>query len=163
MPHDSSFKRSPSSNALDISSNTPQTSLVTLQSKKELISWTIDNNQKMQEWPGMKPDWIFFKRLLQQNWVNKSLYMNLSKILHRIGSKLIGLQSANFSVHVSCPPQFRIRKPDIFGVEKWSFGNWWHVVIKTRTDRFFHATFHNCSFSCYVISSLEYANHQWYY
>ena len=33
------------------------------------------------------------------------------------------LQSVNCSVRISCPPQFKIRKCDIFGAEKWSFNN----------------------------------------
>ena len=33
------------------------------------------------------------------------------------------------------PAQFRTRKSDISGAERWSFDNCWHVVI--RTDRFF--------------------------
>ena len=32
-------------------------------------------------------------------------------------------QSVNCSVRVSRPPQFKIRKCDIFGAEKWSFDN----------------------------------------
>ena len=83
MPYGSSLKRSPSyrtlSNALDISRNTPLTSIVGLQSKEEFISWTIDNNWKMQESPGMKPDWIFVK-----NCCNKSDWINPCMLISQI-------------------------------------------------------------------------------
>ena len=39
-------------------------------------------------------------------------------------------QSFNCSVCLSRLPQFRIRKSNIFGVEKWSFNNCWHVVTR---------------------------------
>ena len=44
-------------------------------------------------------------------------------------------QSVHCSVRVSRVSQFRIRKSDIFGVEKLSFNNCQHVVI--RAERFF--------------------------
>ena len=45
------------------------------------------------------------------------------------------LQSINCAVRVSCLPQFRIKKPDILGAEKWDFDHCRCVVI--RTDTFF--------------------------
>ena len=51
-------------------------------------------------------------------------------------------QSVNCSVRVSRPPQFRIRKPDIFGAEKWSFGYWRrHVVTQQGWIDFFTQPF----------------------
>ena len=52
-----------------------------------------------------------------------------------IRNSLVRPQSVNCLVRVSRLPQFRIRKSDIFGVEKWSFDNCRHIV--TRADRFF--------------------------
>ena len=49
---------------------------------------------------------------------------------------LIRRQSVNCSVRVSCQPQFRIKKSGIFGTEKGSFHNCWHMVIKA--DAFFY-------------------------
>ena len=44
------------------------------------------------------------------------------------------LQSVNCSVRISCPPQFKIRKCDIFGAEKWSFNNC-HSVLPPPWDQ----------------------------
>ena len=44
-----------------MSRKTPVTSIVGSQSKEEFISWTIDNNSKIHESPGRKPEWHFVK------------------------------------------------------------------------------------------------------
>ena len=51
------------SKAIEISKNTPLTSLVGSQSKEELISLIIDSKFKKQESPGKNPDWQFVKKL----------------------------------------------------------------------------------------------------
>ena len=79
------------SKAIEISKNTPLTSLVGSQSKEELISLIIDSKFEMQESPGKNPDWQFVKNLFLWKQPNRCLKSILSNIFPNIGSKLIGL------------------------------------------------------------------------
>ena len=74
-------------------------------------------------------------------------------------------QSINCSVRVSCLPQFKIRKSDIFG-QKNEVSKTANMWLQGQID-FFYVTLRKCTFSHELISSFEYANivnnHRYYY
>ena len=92
-PYDFNLKKRPScqtlSNALEMSRKTPLTSTVGLLSKAVCILCIIDSNWAGDESLGRKPVREGIKSLLLRKLVNKELLITLSKILPKIGSKLI--------------------------------------------------------------------------
>ena len=86
-------------------------------------------------------DIIFHNFLVVFHVMQRLFYLN------RFTSECTGLvtkykvgrpQSINSSVHVSCLPQFRIKKSDILGAGKWNFDHCRRVVYKDGYI-FFHA------------------------
>ena len=78
------------SNASEMSEKIPLTSAVGLSSKADCISCIMDNSWAMHESCGRKPDWAGVKSLLCWKYLKNELQTTLSKILAKIGSKLIG-------------------------------------------------------------------------
>ena len=75
---------------------------------------------------------ILLEISVQPSW---KYYFSFSEIGISSYHSTIRPQSVNCSVLISRPPQFRIRKSEIFGAEKWSFDNCRNVV--TRAERFY--------------------------